>query len=113
MKSAVRRALLAVAIASICTSANAGSPDPSAQRTVRFADLDLSRPAGIAVLYQRIRVAAREVCQPFSERDLMLRTDARSCVRNAIDHAVDDVHSLALSRYHQTKTEALIITAHR
>ena len=113
MKSAVRRALLAVAIASICTSANAGSPDQSAQRTVRFADLDLSRPAGIAVLYQRIRVAAREVCQPFSERDLMLRTDARSCVRNAIDHAVDDVHSLTLSRYHQTKTEALIITARR
>ena len=113
MKSAVPRALLAVAMASICTIANAGSPEQSAQRTVRFADLDLSRPAGIAVLYQRIRVAAREVCQPFSERDLMLLTDARSCVRDAIDHAVDDVHSLTLSRYHQTKTEALIITARR
>lgn len=113
MKSAVRRALLAVAMASICTIANAGSPEQSTQRTVRFADLDLSRPAGIAVLYQRIRVAAREVCQPFSERDLMLLTDARSCFRDAIDHAVDDVHSPALSRYHQKKTEALIITARR
>ena len=51
--------------------------------------------------------------RPFSERDLMLLTDARSCVRDAIDHAVDDVHSLTLSRYHQTKTEALIITARR
>ena len=113
MKSAVRRALLAVAIASICTSANAGSPDPSAQRTVRFADLDLSRPAGVAVLYQRLRVAAREVCQTVDERDLMLLAASRSCVRDAIDHAVDDVHSLTLSRYHQTKTEALIITARR
>jgi len=113
MKSAVRRALLAVAIASICTSANAGSPDPSAQRTVRFADLDLSRPAGVAVLYQRIRVAAREVCQPLSERDLTLLAASRSSVRDAIDHAVDDIHSPTLSRYHQTKTEALIITASR
>jgi len=113
MKSAVRPALLAVAIASICTIANAGSPEQSAQRTVRFADLDLSRPAGVAALYQRIRVAAREVCQPFSERDLILHTAARSCVRDAMDHAVDDVHSLTLSRYHQTKTEALIITARR
>jgi len=113
MKSAVRRALLAVAIASICTSANAGSPDQSAQRTVRFADLDLSRPAGVAVLYQRIRVAAREVCQTVDERDLMLLAASRSCVRDASDRAVDDVHSLTLSRYHQTKTEALIITARR
>ena len=113
MKSAVRRALLAVAMASICTIANAGSPEQSTQRTVRFADLDLSRPAGIAVLYQRIRVAAREVCQTVDERDLMLLAASRSCVRDAIDHAVDDVHSLALSRYHQTKTEALIITARR
>ena len=113
MKSAVRPALLAVAIASICTIANAGSPEQSAQRTVRFADLDLSRTAGVAVLYQRIRVAAREVCQPVDERDMMLLAASRSCVRDAIDHAVDDVHSLTLSRYHQTKTEALIITARR
>ena len=113
MKSAVRRALLAVAIASICTIANAGSPDQSAQRTVRFADLDLSRPAGVAVLYQRIRMAAREVCQPLDERDLMLLAASRSCVRDAIDHAVDDVHSLTLSRYHQTKTDAIIIAARR
>src|SRR5215469_13804493 len=113
MKSAVRRALLAVALASICTIANAGNPDQPAQRTVRFADLDLSRPAGVAVLYQRIRVAAREVCPPFNQRDLVLRATSRSCVRDAIDHAVVDVHSLTLSRYHQTKTDALIVTASR
>jgi UrcA family protein len=100
-------------MASICTIANAGSPDQSVQRTVRFADLDLSRPAGVAVLYQRIRVAAREVCQPLSEHDLMLLAASRACVRDAIDHAVDDIHSPTLSRYHQTKTEALIITASR
>jgi UrcA family protein len=100
-------------MASICTIANAGSPEQSTQRTVRFADLDLSRPAGVAVLYQRIRVAAWEVCQPLNERDLMLLAASRSCVRDAIDHAVDDVHSLTLSRYHQTKTEAIIIAASR
>ena len=114
MQSAVRRALLALTMASVCAIANAGSPDGAAvHRIVRFADLDLTRPAGVAVLYQRIRAAAREVCQPLSERDLTLLAASRSCVVDAVDQAVSDIHSPTLSRYHQMKTEALIITASR
>jgi UrcA family protein len=113
MQSAVRRALLALTITSVCAIANAASPDGAVHRIVGFADLDLTRPAGVAVLYQRIRAAAREVCQPLSERDLTLRAASRSCVEDAIDQAVGDIHSPTLSRYHQTKTEAPIITASR
>jgi UrcA family protein len=98
---------------SVCAIANAGTPGGAAHRVVRFADLDLTRPADVAALYRRIRVAAREVCQPLSERDLTLLAASRPCVLDAIDHAVGDINSPTLSRYHQTKTEALIITASR
>jgi UrcA family protein len=100
-------------MASVCAIANAGSPDGAAHRVVRFADLDLTRPADVAALYRRIRVAARDVCDSLGERDLTLLAASRVCVRDAIDHAVSDINSPTLSRYHQTKTEALIITASR
>jgi UrcA family protein len=114
MQSAIRRAFLGLTMVSVCAIANAGSPDGAAvHRIVHFADLDLSHSAGVAVLYQRIRAAAHEVCQPLSERDLTLRAASRSCVVDAVDQAVSDIHSPALSRYHQMKTEAVIITASR
>ena len=113
MQSAVRRALVALTMTSVCAIANAGVPDGAVHRIVRFADLDLTRPADVAVLYQRIRVAAREVCPSLSERDLTLLAASRSCVVDAIDQAVSDIHSPTLSRYHQMKSEAPIITASR
>ena len=113
MNSAVRRTLLALAMASVCAISNAGTPAGAAHRTVRFTDLDLTRPADVAQLYQRIRVAAREVCQPLSERDLTLLAASRYCVLGAIDRAVGEVNSQTLSRYHQSKTEAPIVIASR
>lgn len=113
MQSTVHRALLTVTLAAICAIADAGTPDESARYTVRFADLDLTRSADVVVLYQRIRAAAREVCQALREHDLTLLAASRSCAVNAIERAVGDVNSPTLSRYHQMKTEALIITAHR
>jgi UrcA family protein len=113
MQSVVRHALLALTMASVCAIANAATSDGAAHRVVRFADLNLTRPADVAALYQRIRVAAREVCQPLSERDLTLLAASRPCIKDAIDHAVGDINSPTLSRYHQAKTQALIITASR
>ena len=96
MQSLVRPALLALTMASVCAIANAATPDAPAHRVVRFADLDLTRPADVATLYQRIRVAAREVCYSLSERDLTLLAASRPCVRDAIDHAVGDINSPTL-----------------
>lgn len=109
MKSAVRRTLAAVSMASVCALASAGSPDPSLRRTVSFADLDINHPAGAAVLYQRIRAAAREVCRPTSERDLAVAELARSCVQDAIARAVNEVNAPKLSQYHDTETSQLVI----
>jgi UrcA family protein len=109
MKSAVRRTLAAVCMASVCALASAGSPDRSLQRTVRFADLDINHPAGAAVLYQRIRAAAREVCRPTSERDLAVAELTRSCVQDAIARAVTEVNAPKLSQYHETETGLLVV----
>ena len=109
MKSAVRRTLAAVCMASVCALASAGSPDQSLQRTVSFADLDINHPAGAAVLYQRIRAAAREVCRPTSERDLAVAELTRSCVQDAIARAVTEVNAPKLSQYHATATSLLVV----
>jgi UrcA family protein len=54
MQSVIRPALLALTMAAVCALANAGTPGGAAHRVVRFADLDLTRPADVAALYQRI-----------------------------------------------------------
>jgi len=109
MHTTVQRALLAVTLAAMCAIANAGTPAESAQRTVRFADLDLTHPAGVAVLHQRIRAAAQEVCQPLSEHDLVMLAASRSCVTDAIARAVKDVNAPALARSSQRKTELIVL----
>ena len=34
-------------------------------KTVRFDDLDITKPAGAQILYHRIQAAARQVCEPW------------------------------------------------
>jgi UrcA family protein len=109
MQSKVQRALLAVTLAAMCAIANAGTPATFAQCTVRFADLDLTRPAGVAVLHQRIRAAAQEVCPPLSGYDLAMRAASRTCVADAIARALKDVDAPALSRSAQRKTELIVL----
>lgn len=72
------------------------------RRTVNFADLDVSRSAGAAVLYSRIRSAARDVCEPAIARESMSRTIR--CMDAAIARAVADVNAPALTSYHLAKT---------
>ncbi len=66
-------------------------------KTVRYADLDLTKPAGAKVLYGRIRVAAREVC---GFGDWPLPVNYQGCVDGAIDNAVTKVNSPALTTLH-------------
>ena len=50
-------------------ASNAHAGDEARSETVKFADLDLSSPAGVEALYGRIHAAARRVCdQPPGEQ---------------------------------------------
>lgn len=83
---------LACSLATVCTAGDLMDPP---QKTVKYADLDVSNPEGAAALYARIEHAAREVCHPLEERDFRsLAYDA--CVHQAITDAVTKVDRQAL-----------------
>jgi UrcA family protein len=64
----------------------ADSPGDLRRQVVRFADLDLTRPAAAQELYHRIERAAREVCQAY-----VIGGFDRSCADAAIARALADV----------------------
>lgn len=86
-----------------------GGPAPDAlSMTVKFADLDLTRSAGTAVLYQRLKGAAQTVCAPFDarSRDLQSQVHFKQCVQSAIGTAVARIDRPALTAYYRAQFEA-------
>jgi UrcA family protein len=81
------------------TAGFAAAPaDDLRHQVVRFADLDLARPAGAQELYYRIQYAAHNVCQTYDRR-----TD-RDCVKQAIARAVAEVGAPLLTTRYQAAT---------
>ena len=72
------------------------------KRTVSYADLDISQPAGAKVLYGRIQAAANQVCEFGAYWEMSTRQKQRDCINEVIDKAIKDVHSPALSALHAT-----------
>jgi UrcA family protein len=91
----------AITFCALQASARA-SDDGLPKRTVSYADLDISKPAGAKVLYSRIRAAANQVCDYSSYWEGSLRYVQRACVEKAIDQAIKAVDSPALSALHPT-----------
>jgi UrcA family protein len=61
-------------------------------RTVNFADLDLQKPAGIAMLHRRLRTAAAQVC-PAYQPDFHQLKKQRDCRQDALDNAIAQLPS--------------------
>jgi len=78
-------------LATVCAAAETDPP----QTTVKFADLNVSNPAGAAALYARIQRAARQVCRPLEEREFRSAVHD-ACVHKAIADAVSKVGQPAL-----------------
>jgi UrcA family protein len=66
------------------------------REVVRFADLDLTRPAGAQQLYRRIERAAHEVCAAYGPGGY-----DRSCADAAIARAVAEVGAPLLTAHQQ------------
>lgn len=114
MKSAIRNTLLAVFLGSLTAVAAAGNAtDGAPQSTVRYSDLNLSSPSGVAVLYQRIRSAARAVCEAPIASDLQARASSQHCTRAAIKRAVYEVNAPLLTGYYLAKTRPALSVAQR
>jgi UrcA family protein len=86
----------ALAFSALEASARAADAGLPTQR-VSYADLDISKPAGAKVLYSRIVAAAKKVCSFDGYTDLGTMHWVRVCTDRAIDNAVRDVDSPALS----------------
>jgi UrcA family protein len=97
------RGLIATAIfgalASSFSAVSAADPS-SAGITVKFADLNISKPSDARVLYKRIRAAALDACSYY-----WFETDAAEarCVHDAIANAVAKVNQPELSAVYNAK----------
>lgn len=113
MKSAIHTALAAVLLGSVSVVATAGNTNEVPQRTVHFDDLNLASHGGVVVLYQRIRAAARAVCEPLVFSDLQWRAEGQRCTREAIQRAVHEVNAPQLTGYYLAKNRPAVTVAQR
>jgi UrcA family protein len=91
---------------SAVSAADAGTE--SVSLTVKFADLNLSKPPGAAVLYARINAAANSVCSFY-----WFKSDVAQdrCVHDAIASAVIKVNQPALFAVYNAKNKTSLPTA--
>ena len=114
MKSAIRHTLVAVLLGSMSAVTSAGNATNDVpQRTVHFADLNLTSPSGVVMLYQRIRSAARAVCEPLVVSNLQWQAKGQRCTHEAIQRAVYEVNAPLLTGYYLAKNRPAISVAQR
>jgi UrcA family protein len=93
----------AIALCTLQLTARAADEGLPSKR-VSYADLDISKPAGAKVLYGRIVRAAKQVCEVTGYDSLGAAQLMNRCVDLAIDKAVKDVGSPALSALRPNST---------
>ena len=86
----------AIALSTLHGAANAADEGLPTKK-VSYKDLDISKPAGARVLYRRIAAAAHEVCEINQFKTVATVSGIDRCTQRAIDKAVQDVGSPALS----------------
>ncbi len=77
---------------------------------VKYGNLNINTPAGAAVLYQRIRLAATQVCGTPDQRDLARLETAKACTDKAIADAVAAVgNDTLMDVYHARVHDAAFV----
>ena len=98
----------AYAVAAVLVAPRVTHADPIAQAptvAVRLADLNLDARSGVAQGFQRIRIAAHEVCQDYAPNGTLLPSAAyQACVREAVSAAVRKVGSPLLTAYYDERS---------
>lgn len=105
-------AIAAVGFATLslfAVQANAASEIFSPSKRVDFQDLDLSSDKDAKRLYQRLRLAASEVCVGYPDTRVLNRNTARGrCQHNAIEAAIEAIGHPNLSALHAEKSETKV-----
>ena len=84
-------------------SAREGDGEPLT-KVVRFADLNLNGEAGVQTLYGRLRMAATQVCAPFTGNTLREKTRWRECFDPALARSIATIDEPRLTAYHLSRT---------
>lgn len=100
-----------LALASAAASANPNGTEEAQGTRVSYEDLDLNTFAGASILYYRIELAARQVCE--TDKDLIPQEPKNACYRMAIAAAVAKVDNPWLTAIHHTKTRGPRLVAPR
>ena len=100
----ILRAALATAVAcgvTLTTTAIADEPNGvPLTKVVSFADLNMNSDAGIRVLHNRLRMAAKQVCIPLTGKSLRQIDVSRKCFDQAIAQSIKQVDWPVLTAYH-------------
>jgi UrcA family protein len=104
VRTVIATVLFGAVAAVAALPATAGSSDAPPQLTVKFSDLNISSPQGAAVLFARIKTAAKAVCPRNDDRDLGAKIQMDACVDHAISVAVTQVNAPALSALYTKST---------
>ena len=104
-KNAIGIAWAVLACGPITWVANTARADQAVpHKVVHFKGLNLSSSEGAALLYGRIKDAAREVC---GERDRFILSQSHAikiCMNDAVSRAVAEINSPVLTSLYQAKT---------
>jgi len=100
----VTAAIVALALgAPSIAAAEAGADIKGTSKKVTYADLNLDKEAGAIVLYQRLQIAARQVC---GGRTLALKGSLReaaeknACYQDTLDAAVNRIDNQTVNDLH-------------
>jgi UrcA family protein len=97
--------LAAASIFMLGSAAQAADSGESAdQKTVGYADLNLTDVKGVQVLYWRLDSAAKTVCNMPDRRELARAANARQCVDQAMVQAIATVNNPLLTSLYLAKT---------
>jgi UrcA family protein len=104
----------ALACFSTATQADesAGTTNAESSIKIKFSDLDFSQPEAAAVLYGRIEMGARLVCEDSaSPWDARRSTTFQRCYTAVIEDAVARVNQPRLTALHREKTKPVLVGA--
>lgn len=93
---------VALSMSAMVQAADLGDPP---QLSVQVSDLNLADTRGVAIAYARIERAAFSVCELHNSGDPALQEKMQRCRTQAIDGAVQQLHSLKLAAYHEHRKQ--------
>jgi UrcA family protein len=103
-----------IAAAALLAAAPAFAQEADAdvlQRTVSYADLDLSSPAGVATFDRRIDAAVTQVCGHLDRYDLAARKAIQDCRRDARSKIEATRNALVASAKDQKAAKSVVLAS--